>query len=69
MGRSVKCKVFVIGVDGDNMRSGQKDMPPGSKPVDNCEKFSVVNVVISFCLIEGAGYTSDGLKSTSIILL
>ena len=69
MGRSIECEIFVVGVDGDNIRGRQKNMPPGSKPVDNCEELSVVNVVILFCLIEGAGHTSDGSKSTLVVLL
>ena len=44
-------------------------MSPGSKPMDNCKEFSVMDIIISFCLIERAGYTSDGLKSSSIVLL
>ena len=69
MGRSVECEVFVVSVDGDDVRSRQKDMPPGVKSVNDCKKFSVVDIVISFCLVEGTRYTSDGSKSSSIILL
>ena len=69
MGRSVECKVLVISVDSDNVWSGQKDVSSSPKSMDNREKFSVVNVVVSFCLIEGTGYTSDGSKSPSIVLL
>ena len=66
---SIECEIFMVSVDGDNIRGRQKNMPPGSKPVDNCEEFSVVNVIISFCLVEGAGYTSDGSKPPSVIFL
>ena len=69
VGRSVKCKIFVICVNSDDVRSGQKDMSPSPKSMDNREEFSVVNVVISLCLIEGVGYTSDGSESTSVVLL
>ena len=44
-------------------------MSPGSKPMDNCEEFSVVDVIISLCLIEGTRYTPDGSKSSSFVLL
>jgi hypothetical protein len=44
-------------------------MSPSPKSMDNREELSVVNVVISLCLIEGAGYTSDGSESTSVVLL
>jgi hypothetical protein len=69
VGRSVKCKILVIGVDGDNVRSGQKDMSPSSKSMDNHEEFPVVDIVISFCLIKGTGHASDRSKSASIVLL
>ena len=51
------------------MRSRQKDVPPGAKSVNDCKKFSVVDVVVSFRLVEGTRYASDGSESPSIILL
>ena len=66
---SIECEIFMVSVDSDNMRGRQKNMPPGSKPVDNCEEFSVVNVIISFCLVEGMGYASNGSESSLVILL
>ena len=69
MGRSVKCEILVISVDGDNVRSGQKDMSPSSKSMDDREEFPVVDIVISFCLIKGTGHTSDGSKSALIVFL
>ena len=44
-------------------------MSPGSKPMDDCEEFSVVDIIILLCLIKRVRYTPDGLKSSSIVLL
>jgi hypothetical protein len=44
-------------------------MSPSPKSMDNREELSVVNVVIPLGLIEGVGYTSDRLESTSAVLL
>ena len=44
-------------------------MSPGSKPMDNREEFLVVDIIISLCLIERAGYAPDGSKSSSFVLL
>ena len=68
MSRSVECEVLVVSVNGDNM-SRQEDVPPGTKSMNDCEKFSVVDVVVSFRLVEGTRYASNGLESPSIILL
>ena len=69
MGRSVEHEVLVVSINGDNMRSRQEDVPPGAKSMNDCEKFSVVDVVVSFHLVEGMRYASDGSESPSIILL
>jgi hypothetical protein len=37
--------------------------------MDDCEEFSVVDIIISLCLVEGTRYTSDGSKSSSFVLL
>ena len=59
----------MVGVDSDNMRGRQKNMPPGMEPVDNREKLLVVDVIISFCLVKGMGYASNGSESSLVILL
>ena len=69
MGRSIECEIFMVSVDSDDMGGGQKDMSPGVKSVNNCKEFSVMDIVISFCLVEGMGYTSNGLELPPVIFL
>jgi hypothetical protein len=59
----------MVSVDSDNMGGGQKDMSPCVKSMDNREEFSIVDIVISLRLVEGAGYTSNGSESSPVILL
>ena len=40
----------MVSVDGNNVRGRQKDMSPGAKSMNDCEKFSVMDVVVSFRL-------------------
>ena len=69
MGRPVECKVFMVSVNGDNVRGRQEDMSPGMKFMNDCKQFSVMDVIVSFHLVEGTRYTSDGSESSSIIFL
>ena len=69
MGRPIECKVFVVSVDGNNVRGGQKDVSPGVESMNNREEFLVMDVVVSFHLVEGMRYTPYGSKLASVILL
>ena len=69
MSGSIECKILVVSVNSDNVGGGEEDVSPGAKSVDDCEEFPVVDVVISFCLVKGAGYTSNRLESPPVILL
>jgi hypothetical protein len=69
MGRSIKRKILVVSIDSDDMGGRQEDVPPSTESVDDCEEFSVVDIVILLCLIEGARYTPNGSESPSVIFL
>ena len=69
MGRSIEREVLVVSIDSDNMGGGQKNMPPGMKPMDDHEEFSVINVVILLRLIEGTGYAPNRSESSLGIFL
>ena len=69
MSGSIECKILVVSVNSDNVGGGEEDVSPGAKFMDDCKEFPVVDVVISFCLIEGMRYASNGSESSPIILL
>ena len=69
MSGSVESKIFMVSVDSNDVRGGQEDVPPSVELMDNRKKLSVVNVIVPFRLVKGMGYTSNGLKSSSVVFL
>jgi len=42
-------EVFVVGEDLDGEGRAMEVMSPGFKGPDDCEEFSVVDIIVSFC--------------------
>ena len=62
-------QVLMIGNDSNRVRSTLDVLPPFREGKDDCEEFSIVDVVVSFSREEGTGEIGAGVKVSVRIAL